>query len=155
MQCANYLDSIKAKYIQNVASGRTADARLGKRDEIAAAAEEMEAPVKQEAKAPRRNMEDVREFSERKLTPEEIHAVDERLVRFCYSEGLPFKAIANSELRGALCASSKLNASWAEGTRLSDWTLRHHFLNDEHARVSGEVAEKITAALFICGALYM
>ena len=50
---------------------------------------------------------------------------------------------------------SKLNASWAEGTRLSDWTLRHHFLNDEHARVSGEVAEKITAALFICGALYM
>ena len=149
VQCANCPDNIKAQYIQNVASGRTADARLGKRavDEIAATAEEMEAPVNTEAKAQRRAMEDVRSFSERKLTPDEINVVDEGLARFCYSEGLPFKALSNSELRGAL---RKLNASWADGTRLSDWTLRHHFLDDEHERVTCEVAEKITAALFVC-----
>ena len=52
----------------------------------------------------------------------------------------------NKELHKAL---RKLNASWADGTRLSDWTLRHHFLEEQYEEVSGEVAEKIAAALFI------
>ena len=61
------------------------------------------------------------------------------MARFCYSEGLPFKALSNGELRGAL---AKLNKSWANGTRLSDWTLRHHFLDNEYEAVSGETADE-------------
>eukprot|EP00966_Prymnesium_polylepis_P062520 1450841-Prymnesium_polylepis.3 len=149
VQCVNCPDSIKAPYIKSVAAGRSINSRVGKRtaDEIQAAAEEVDAPPMPNAGVKRRAQEDVRSYSERKLKADEIRAVDERLARFCYSEGLPFKALANSELRAAL---SKLNASWAEGTRLSDWTLRHHFLDDEHQRVTGVAAEKITAALFVC-----
>jgi len=145
VQCVNCPNTIKAKYIRNVANGRTADSRHGKRaiDEIASAADEMDTPGKKAAKS----MEDVRSYSERKLTPDQISVVDERLARFCYSEGLPFRALANSELRDAL---RKLNASWAAGTRVSDWTLRHHFLDDEYERVTGKAAEKITAAHFVC-----
>ena len=39
------------------------------------------------SKAPRTG-EDIRTFSERKLTEAEIREVDEKLARFCYSEGL-------------------------------------------------------------------
>ena len=53
------------------------------------------------SKAPRTG-EDIRTFSERKLTEAEIREVDEKLARFCYSEGLPLKALANKELRGGL-----------------------------------------------------
>ena len=53
------------------------------------------------SKAPRTG-EDIRTFSERKLTDAEIREVDEKLARFCYSEGLPLKALANKELRGGL-----------------------------------------------------
>ena len=90
---------------------------------------------------------DVRTYAARVLTTEEINKVDCRLARFCYSEGLPFKALANANLRDAI---GFMNPSWLEGTRLSDWTLRHHFLDDEYERVSGEVADKIGAALFVC-----
>ena len=111
-------EAIRAKYIQNVAKGKTAEKRSGKRaaDDIAAAAEDMGAQAKPEAKAARRGMEDLRSFSERKLTPEEIRAVDVKLARFCYSEGLSFKSLANKELRGAL---RKLNSSWASRSKMS------------------------------------
>jgi hypothetical protein len=54
--------------------------------------------------------------------------------------------LANKELKKAL---GKLNHSYAEGSRLSDWTLRHHFLDGEYDHVSGQCAEKITAALYV------
>ena len=148
--CAVCPESIKARYMKNVADGRTAAARLKKRtvDEIqAAASQEDELPsshMRRSRKAA--DQGDLRSFSERQLTADEIKAVDIHMARFVYSEGLSFKSLSNKELKTAM---RKLNASYADGSRLSDWTLRHHFLDDEFERVSGEACEKIIAALFV------
>ena len=111
VQCDLCPADIKAQYVQNVAHSKSTDQRVGKRaaEQIATQAEDVDPPVKQEAKLPRAQ-EDLRSFSERKLTADEIRAVDEKLARFCYSEGLPFKALSNAELRGAL---RKLNGARA------------------------------------------
>ena len=147
VKLANCPDSIKSKYVSNVAHSREAEKRMGKRalDEVREAAEDAASTELSGKKA--RSAGDVRSYSERILTESEVRDVDERLARFCFSEGLPFKALSNAELRAAL---GKLNKSWAEKTRLSDWTLRHHFLDDEYGRVAGKVAEKITAAHYVC-----
>lgn len=86
-------------------------------------------------------------FLDRELSADEIADIDQGLARFCYTEGLAFRALANSELRSAL---GKLNSSWERGTRLSDWTLRHEFLDKEYARVTTEVANKISKAMVCC-----
>ena len=149
--CGLCPEAAKEPFRENVATSRAAEARLGKRSMDENSARLKEAAT--EGAAPKtglkfmRTSEDVRSFTERTLSDGEVKAIDVKLARFCYSEGLPFKALSNPELRGAL---SKLNASWAQKTKLSDWTLRHHFLDDEYEAVSGEAAEKITAALFVC-----
>ena len=89
----------------------------------------------------------IRRHLDRQLSTKEVLTIDESLARFCYSEALPFSAFQNSEFRSAL---GKLNQSWAAQTRLSDWTLRHEFLDNCYDAVSGEVAEKVTTALFVC-----
>ncbi|KAJ1640078.1 hypothetical protein T492DRAFT_855404 [Pavlovales sp. CCMP2436] len=73
---------------------------------------------------------------DRVLTQEEINEVDEGLrlqARSCYANGIPFKYFACKHFRKAL---GKLNQSWLRRTRLSDWTLRHNFLDNENERAT-------------------
>ncbi|KAJ1626786.1 hypothetical protein T492DRAFT_877881 [Pavlovales sp. CCMP2436] len=78
---------------------------------------------------------------DRVLTQAEINEVDEGLARSCYANGIPFKYIACKHFRKAL---GKLNQSWLRGTRLSDWTLRHNFLENENERITERVCEALT-----------
>eukprot|EP00966_Prymnesium_polylepis_P330444 7386096-Prymnesium_polylepis.2 len=96
VQCDNCPEHIKKVYRANVmqskeASQRLSDKTLGAIAEQAATQTDECRPQK---KARHGSTDDIRSYSERKLTPQEIEAVDEKLARFCFSEGLPFKALA-------------------------------------------------------------
>ena len=83
---------------------------------------------------------------DRELTDAEVKAIDERLARFCYAEGLPFRALLSKHLHEAL---GKLNASWVKKSRLSDWNLRHSMLENEFEDVSGKVNEALASAFVL------
>ena len=141
-------DSVKSKYGADVTHNRTSQLRLGKR-KLEALSVEQEAGGSQPpsyrtgASAP---VQELLSHMDRVLTDAEVRAIDERLARFCYSEGLTFTALSNAELRKAL---GQLNSSYSKRSRLSQWTLRHGLLDDEYDRVAAEVAQKILAAFVV------
>lgn len=81
-------ESIRNNYVANVAGGKSAEKRMSGKtmDAIrAAAAEGRWTPLpERDRQPPGSGQEDLRSFSERILTPDEIAQIDERLARFCY-----------------------------------------------------------------------
>ncbi|KAG8465793.1 hypothetical protein KFE25_005363 [Diacronema lutheri] len=83
-------------------------------------------------------------FLHRNLSQTEVAQVDEDLARFCYAEGLPFRALASPWLRKAI---GRLNPSWLELTRLTEWT--YSMLDDQHEHVSRDMMNQISSAFAI------
>jgi len=85
----------------------------------------------------------IRQHLDRELPDEEVQLIDEMLARFCFGEGLPFRVLSSSLLLKAL---TKLNASWAKKTKLTPWTIRHSFLNNESDSIDARVQAAIVGA---------
>lgn len=139
--------TIKAKY-SDVALGQTAAVRVSKRkiETILSASAPPSSGAASAASASASSPQGLLAHMDRPLTDAEVKEIDECLARYCYAEGLAFTSLASEDLRAAL---GMLNSTWAARSKLSEWTLRHHLLDNEYGRVSGQCAEKITAAFVV------
>ena len=66
---------------------------------------------------------------DRQLSSEQCNEIDRALARWLFQKGLSFKTISDMSLHKDVL--SKLNSTYAANSKISSWTLRHRFLEDE------------------------
>jgi hypothetical protein len=132
-KCPEYIKNI---YRESVVQSKSASERMSERclDKLREEldgdfAESVSSLQSAKKKARQDNPADIRSYTDRKLSAEEVKEIDILFARFCFTEGLAFRTFKNAEFHSAL---AKLNAEYAQSSRLSDWCLRHHFLDDEY-----------------------